>query len=45
MPPKKNAFCMFVINYRNEEIKHGKPPMHFQELCVALTPVWNVSNY
>lgn len=45
MPRKKNAFFMFVINYRNEEIKQGKPSRDIQELCHTLTPVWNVSNH
>lgn len=45
MPPKKNAFSMFVMNYRNEEIKHGKKPTNLQKLYVTLSPLWNVSNY
>lgn len=45
MPRKKNAFFMFVTNYRNEEIKQGKPPKDIQELFVTLAPVWNVSNH
>lgn len=45
MPPKRNAFYMFIMNYRNEEIKQRKKPTPFQELCVTLAPLWNVSNY
>lgn len=43
MAPKKNAFFVFLTQYRDEEIQQGKRPSNFQTLAKKLTPIWNAS--
>jgi len=44
MSTKKNAFSIFLADYRNEEINKGNKPSSFQQLSIKLAPIWNVSN-
>ncbi|XP_026806579.1 protein maelstrom 1-like [Rhopalosiphum maidis] len=41
MATKKNAFYIFLTDYRNEEINKGNKPSSFQQLSNKLAPIWN----
>lgn len=41
MSTKKNAFAIFLADYRNEEINKGNRPSSFQQLSIKLAPIWN----
>lgn len=42
MAPKKNAFLIFLNDYKNNEIKKGNKSKSINKLAEELTPVWKV---
>lgn len=44
MAPKKNAFLIFVNEYKQKQMTDQTIPLSFPKLVEQLTPKWNVSN-
>lgn len=44
MPSKRYAYYYFVKRYMSEERIKGNKTPSFQQLCIELSPIWNVSN-